>query len=82
MPMSTEDLERRILEALPDAKIDIKDLRGDGDHYAARVESVAFIGQPLVQQHRMVYAALYGRGGSHLHALSLTTAIPARQTQL
>ncbi len=76
MPMNAEEIERLIKDALPDAKIEIKDLRGDGDHYAAHIESAAFIGKTLVQQHQMVYGALQGRVGGILHALALTTAAP------
>lgn len=79
MPMSAEDIERLIVDALPDAKVKVTDLRGDSDHYAAQVESAAFAGKPLLQQHRMVYDALYVRGGNTLHALSLTTVVPDQQ---
>lgn len=72
MPMKAEEIERLIKEALPDAEIELKDLRGDGDHYHARVSSAAFNGKTRIQQHRMVYAALQGRGV--LHALALTTS--------
>ncbi|MFN9163865.1 MAG: BolA family protein, partial [Alphaproteobacteria bacterium] len=70
-------IERLIKEALPDAKITIKDLAGDGDHYAAEVVSEAFRGKSRVQQHQMVYAALKGRMGGELHALALQTSAPA-----
>ncbi|MER2519396.1 MAG: BolA/IbaG family iron-sulfur metabolism protein [Bdellovibrionales bacterium] len=81
MPMTAEEIERLIMEAMPDAVIEIKDLRGDGDHYQVYVESRAFTGLPRVRQHQMVYAALQGRVGGVLHALALTTAAPARQAQ-
>lgn len=77
MPMDQAEIERLIKEALPDARVEIKDLRGDGDHYAAYVESAAFAGKSRVQQHQLVYNALQGRVGGVLHALALTTAIPA-----
>lgn len=77
MPMNANDIERLIKEALPDAKVTIKDLAGDGDHYAAEVVSVAFRGKSRVQQHQMVYAALKGRMGGELHALALQTSAPA-----
>ncbi len=77
MPMSAGDIERLIKEALPDAKITIRDLAGDGDHYAAEVVSEAFKGKSRVQQHQMVYAALKGRIGGELHALALQTSAPA-----
>ena len=77
MPMNATDIERLIKEALPDAKVTIKDLAGDGDHYAAEVASEAFRGKTRVQQHQMVYAALKGRMGGELHALALQTSAPA-----
>ena len=73
MPMDARDIESLIREALPDARIEIKDLAGDGDHYAATVVSSAFKGKTRVQQHQMVYSALEGRMGGVLHALALTT---------
>jgi stress-induced morphogen len=76
MPMAAADIETLIRAAFPDAKVEITDLAGDGDHYAARVESAAFRGLPRVRQHQAVYAALGGRMGGELHALQLTTAIP------
>lgn len=76
MAMDAAEIETMIREALPDAKVSIDDLRGDGDHYAATVISAAFAGKTRVQQHQMVYAALKGRMGGQLHALALTTQIP------
>lgn len=76
MPMAAEDIEAMIREAIPDASVEITDLAGDGDHYAARVVSESFRGMPRVKQHQAVYAALGGRMGGTLHALQLTTAPP------
>ncbi len=76
MAMSAQEIETMILDALPDAKVEITDLAGDGDHYAAHVVSEAFRGMTRVNQHKAVYAALGGRMGGVLHALQLTTAIP------
>ena len=76
MAMAAADIERFIKEALPDATIEIRDLAGDGDHYAANVVSAAFTGKSRVQQHQMVYAALKGRMGGELHALALQTSAP------
>jgi stress-induced morphogen len=75
MPMAANDIEKLIKEAFPDAVVEIKDLAGDGDHYAANVTSSAFRGKSRVQQHQMVYAALKGNMGGVLHALALTTAV-------
>ncbi len=76
MAMSAGEIERLIKEAIPDAKIDIRDLAGDGDHYAANVISAAFKGKTRVQQHQMVYNALKGGMGNELHALALQTSAP------
>ena len=76
MPMAAGEIERLIREAIPDAEVEIRDLRGDGDHYAARVVSATFAGMPRVRQHQRVYAALGGRMGGELHALQLETAVP------
>ena len=76
MPMDLQEIERLIKERLPDAVVRIEDLRGDGDHYAAYVESAEFAGKTRIQQHQMVYKALEGRMGGALHALALRTAAP------
>jgi stress-induced morphogen len=76
MAMTAGDIEAMIKSALPDARVTIEDLAGDGDHYAARVVSEAFRGKSRVQQHQIVYAALRGRMGGELHALALQTSAP------
>jgi stress-induced morphogen len=74
--MVASDIEAMIRTALPDAQIEIRDLAGDGDHYAARVVSASFAGLNRVRQHQLVYKALGGRMGGELHALQLETAVP------
>ena len=76
MPMDAREIETMIREALPDAQVVIKDLAGDGDHYAATVVSSAFRGKTRVAQHQMVYQALQGKMGGVLHALALQTSAP------
>ena len=73
MPMAADDIKTLILNAMPDAEIEIEDLAGDGDHYRARIISAAFNGKSRVQQHQLVYKALQGRMGGELHALALET---------
>jgi stress-induced morphogen len=77
MAMAATEIETLIRNGIPDAIVEITDLAGDGDHYAARVVSASFAGMPRVKQHQAVYAALGGRMGGVLHALQLTTAVPA-----
>lgn len=76
MPMAAEEIEALIRAALPDARVEIRDLAGDGDHYAARVVSKSFEGLNRVKQHQLVYKALGHRMGGELHALQLETAVP------
>jgi stress-induced morphogen len=76
MAMPANEIEKLIKSAIPDAKVEIRDLAGDGDHYAATVVSESFRGKSRVQQHQMVYAALKGSMGGALHALALQTTTP------
>jgi stress-induced morphogen len=75
--MAGADIEAAIRAAIPDAEVQLTDLAGDDDHWAAHVVSTAFAGLSRVKQHQMVYAALGGRMGGVLHALQLTTSVPA-----
>jgi stress-induced morphogen len=74
--MSADEIETMIRDRIPGAQVEITDLAGDGDHYAARVVAEAFRGIPRVKQHQLVYEALGGRMGGVLHALQLSTAAP------
>lgn len=76
MPMAADEIAEMIRTAIPDAQVEITDLAGDGDHYAAKVVSESFRGMSRVAQQRVVYAALGGRMGGVLHALQLSTAVP------
>lgn len=76
MAMQAADIEALIRAAIPDATVEITDLAGDGDHYAARVTAESFRGMNRLAQQRAVYAALGERMGGVLHALQLTTAVP------
>jgi stress-induced morphogen len=74
--MQAQEIEDMIKAAIPDAQVEITDLAGDGDHYAAKVISETFRGKPRIKQHKSVYDALGGKMGGVLHALQLTTAAP------
>ena len=73
MPMTVEQIEQFIKEAIPDATVEIEDLKGDGYHYSATVISKSFSGKTRVEQHKMVYDSFNGKMGSDLHALKLKT---------
>lgn len=76
MAMPIETVKDLISKGLPGCTVEIKDLAGDNDHYAAHVIYAGFAGKSRVQQHQMVYKALKGKMGGELHALALTTATP------
>jgi len=76
MPMDAHEIEQLIKSRIPDAVVTIRDLAGDGDHYAATVIAESFRGKSRVQQHQAVYEALKGQMGGALHALALQTGIP------
>jgi stress-induced morphogen len=76
MPMNASDIEKLIKTGIPDAEVTIRDLAGDGDHYAATVIAESFRGKSRVQQHQLVYKALQGQMGGALHALALQTGAP------
>ncbi len=73
MAIKQEEIHKLLKEGFPDAEIEIKDLAGDNNHYAAKIRSSKFKGKTRVQQHQMVYASLKGKMGNELHALALTT---------
>ena len=73
MTMNLKEIESLIKEAMPDAKIEIQDLAGDGNHYSATVTSSQFVGKTKIEQHKMVYNSLKGKMGNELHALMLKT---------
>jgi stress-induced morphogen len=74
--MSANEITGLIEQALPGAVVEMTDLAGDNDHWAAKVTAPQFTGKNRVQQHKLVYEALGDRMGGTLHALQLTTAIP------
>jgi len=76
MPMTAREITEAITAALPGAKVELRDLAGDDDHWAATVTAPQFVGLSRVAQHKLVYNALGGRMGGVLHALQVTTAVP------
>ncbi len=79
MAMDSATIEEMILKAIPDATIRIEDLRSDGEHYAAYVESPSFVGKSRVAQHKMVFDAMGDKMGGDLHALALQTSLPKQE---
>ena len=75
MPLEKKIIEELIKNSIPDAKVIIEDLRGDGDHYSATIISKTFDGKSKIEQHKMVYNSLEGKMGKELHALMLKTKL-------
>ena len=73
MPLHVDEITKLIKESIPDASIEIKDLMGDSNHYAATIKSKLFNNLSKIEQHQMVYKSLKGKMGNELHALSITT---------
>ena len=73
MPLPINEIKKLILESLPDATIEIKDLMGDNNHYSAKIVSKSFNNISKIEQHKLVYKTLKGKMGNELHALSITT---------
>ena len=75
--MEPQALESKLLSAFPDARVNVRDLTGTGDHWEARIVSSAFEGRSLVDRHRLVYGALVSEMAGPIHALTLQTLTPA-----
>lgn len=73
MSLPISEIEKMIKESIPDAKIEIKDLLGDNNHYSAKIKSKLFNNLSKIEQHKLVYKSLKGKMGNELHALSITT---------
>ena len=73
MPLQIDQIKKLIIESIPDAKIEIKDLMGDNNHYSAVIKSSKFNNLSKIEQHKLVYKSLKGKMGNELHALSITT---------
>ena len=72
MPLP-EQLKERIEAAIPDARAEVTDLTGGGDHFRAQVVAPEFASMSRLEQHRRVYAVFGAEIGGAIHALSLET---------
>lgn len=74
--MRKEDITAKIVESIPDAIVELKDLTGTQDHWEATVTSKAFEGKSPIQRHRLVFDALAEEMKGPIHALTLKTVVP------
>jgi stress-induced morphogen len=75
---TADELKQRIEAAIPDARANVEDLTGGGDHFRATVVAQAFAGRSRLEQHRMVYGIFGDEVGGPIHALSIKTETPVR----
>jgi stress-induced morphogen len=73
MTLTVKEIKELISSSIPDANIEIKDLMGDNNHYAAKITSKIFNGKSKIEQHKLVYKSLKGKMGNELHALTIIT---------
>tara|TARA_B100000212_G_C26946965_1_gene352603 strand:+ start:273 stop:524 length:252 start_codon:yes stop_codon:yes gene_type:complete len=73
MPIPIDEIKKMITDSIPDAKVEIKDLMGDNNHYSAKIKSKLFNNLSKIEQHKLVYKSLKGKMGNELHALTITT---------
>ena len=75
MSLPAKEIKKLILESIPDASVEITDLRGDDNHFSAVVKSKIFKNLNKIEQHKLVYKSLKGKMGNELHALSITSRL-------
>lgn len=64
-----------IQRLIPGARVEVSDMTGTGDHFEILVVSKAFEGKPLMEQHKMVFAALEDEMKDRIHAVKLKTKV-------
>ena len=72
------EVREMILASLPDAEVEVSDMRGTGDHFEILVVSKAFAGKSLIEQHKMVFSALEKEMDQRIHAVQLKTQVPKK----
>lgn len=74
--IENEALTALIRAAIPDAQVGIFDRTGTMDHFNVTVQSKAFGGKTLIEQHQLVYGALKGAlKDGRVHAVELKTIV-------
>lgn len=76
--MQPEEVKRKLQAELADARIDVIDMTGTGDHFRVEVISPEFEGKSLVEQHQRINGILAAHlADGSIHALSIKTAASA-----
>lgn len=70
------EIEALIRSAIPDAQVEVSDMTGTGDHFEIHVVSKVFKDKSLIEQHKMVFAALKHEMDDRIHAVKIKTRTP------
>jgi stress-induced morphogen len=73
------EIKRLVEDALPGSRVEVSDLTGGGDHLSLVVTASQFVGVGLIDQHRMIHAALkhlMAPESGEIHALQIKTLLP------
>ncbi len=72
--MAVDSIRALLDEAFPGGQVEVDDRTGGGDHFQVTVVSDAFNGKSLIQQHKLVNAALAGPlADGTIHELRIRT---------
>lgn len=78
---SPDQLIVKLQGDMPEADIDVVDLKGSGDHFSVEVTSQQFDGLSRVEQHRLVYGSLQSMlDDGSIHALKIATKTPTQES--
>lgn len=75
--IQTEEIKQILQSSFPDAElINVIDTTGTADHFLVEVQTKAFLGKSLIEQHKMVQAPLFEAiKDGRIHALQIKTRV-------
>lgn len=82
MVVNLHAIKEILLKQIPDAKVEIIDTVGDGNHFEATIVSDVFLNKNDIQRHKIIYDALGSIVGNELHALSINTKTFSENTTI
>ena len=74
--MNPAEVQKILEEAFPGAWVSVEDMTGTNDHFEIVVTSSVFQGLSLIEQHKVVHAALAGVMDKGIHAVKIKTRLP------
>ena len=74
--MTESELKSLIEAGIDDSTVQVRDMTGTMDHFDVEVVSPAFAGKSIIEQHKMVHAAVGEHLTTTIHALQIKTRTP------